>query len=205
MNTDTYKTLRTAAEGYHTTVKRSRFIASAIPVSSMDEVKSWIDKYRRQYHDARHICWACMLGADRQTFRFSDDGEPSSTAGRPILGQINSNGLTDLLVLVVRYFGGIELGTSGLIAAYRMAAAEALAVAEVEERTVNEEITLRVDYPRLHAVMHIVKEMQPAVLSQTFEGACCLITLRIRKADAGRLKSKLLKIEHLQLQEEGGG
>ena len=118
MADDSYRTIQQVAEGYYTE-KRSRFISYAIPVRTVEEVKEELDKYRKQYYDARHVCWAYMLGADRQTFRANDDGEPSSTAGKPILGQINSNELTDILIIVVRYFGGIELGTSGLIVAYR--------------------------------------------------------------------------------------
>ena len=126
MADDSYKTIKQVAEGYYTE-KRSRFISYAIPVRTVEEVKEQLEKYRKQYYDARHVCWAYMLGPERQTFRANDDGEPSSTAGKPILGQINSNELTDLLIVVVRYFGGIELGTSGLIVAYRTAAAEAIA------------------------------------------------------------------------------
>ena len=118
MADDSYKTIKQVAEGYYTE-KRSRFISYAIPVRTVEEVKEQLEKYRKQYYDARHVCWAYMLGPERQTFRANDDGEPSSTAGKPILGQINSNELTDLLIVVVRYFGGIELGTSGLIVAYR--------------------------------------------------------------------------------------
>jgi thymidylate synthase len=123
MADDSYKTIKQVAEGYYTE-KRSRFISYAIPVRTVEEVKEQLEKYRKQYYDARHVCWAYMLGPERQTFRANDDGEPSSTAGKPILGQINSNELTDLLIVVVRYFGGIELGTSGLIVAYRTAAAD---------------------------------------------------------------------------------
>ena len=110
MADDSYKTIKQVAEGYYTE-KRSRFISYAIPVRTVEEVKEQLEKYRKQYYDARHVCWAYMLGPERQTFRANDDGEPSSTAGKPILGQINSNELTDLLIVVVRYFGGIELGT----------------------------------------------------------------------------------------------
>ena len=124
MADDSYKTIKQVAEGYYTE-KRSRFISYAIPVRTVEEVKEQLEKYRKQYYDARHVCWAYMLGPERQTFRANDDGEPSSTAGKPILGQINSNELTDLLIVVVRYFGGIELGTSGLIVALRAAASSA--------------------------------------------------------------------------------
>lgn len=197
MEDDSYKTICGLSEGYYTE-KRSRFISYAIPVRRVEEVKEELDKYRKQYYDARHVCWAYMLGADRQTFRSNDDGEPSSTAGKPILGQINSNELTDILIVVIRYFGGIELGTSGLIVAYRTAAAEAIAAAEVEERTVDEDITVAFEYPYLNGVMRIVKEDSPAIISQSFE-MDCEMTLRIRKGEAGRLKARLLKVEGLRI------
>lgn len=193
MADDSYKTIRQVAEGFYSE-KRSRFISYAIPVRTVEEVKEQLDAYRKQYYDARHVCWAYMLGADRLTFRSNDDGEPSSTAGKPILGQINSNELTDILILVVRYFGGIELGTSGLIVAYRTAAAQAIAAAEIEERTVDEEITVVFEYPYLNGIMRIVKEDSPTVLSQRFE-MDCEMTLRIRQGDAERLKARLLKVE----------
>ena len=142
-----------------------------------------------------------MLGADRKTFRANDDGEPSSTAGKPILGQINSNELTDILVIVVRYFGGIELGTSGLIVAYRTAAAEAIAAATIETRTVDEDITVAFEYPFLDRIMRIVKEENPVILSQRFE-MDCEMTLRIRKSEAGRLRARLQKVETAYLKEE---
>lgn len=197
---DTYRTITGPAEGYYTE-KRSRFISYAIPVRTVDEVKAQLAKYRKEYYDARHVCWAYMLGADRKTFRANDDGEPSSTAGKPILGQINSNELTDILVIVVRYFGGIELGTSGLIVAYRTAAAEAIAAATIETRTVDEDITVAFEYPFLDRIMRIVKEENPVILSQRFE-MDCEMTLRIRKSEAGRLRARLQKVETAYLKEE---
>lgn len=197
MADDSYKTIRQTAEGYYTE-KRSRFISYAIPVRTVDEVKERLEQYRKQYYDARHLCWAYMLGPERLNFRANDDGEPSSTAGKPILGQINSNELTDILIIVVRYFGGIELGTSGLIVAYRTAAAEAIAAAEVETRTVDEEITVAFEYPYLNGIMRIVKEDNPTVISQKFEMDCTM-TLRIRKSEAERLKARLLKVESAYL------
>lgn len=204
MEEDSYKTICGIAEGYYTE-KRSRFIAYAIPVHTVEEVKATLDKYRKQYYDARHVCWAYMLGAERNTFRSNDDGEPSSTAGKPILGQINSNELTDILILVVRYFGGIELGTSGLIVAYRTAAAEAIAAADIEIRTVDEEVTVVFEYPYLNGIMRIVKEDSPAIISQNF-GMDCEMTLRIRKGEAERLKNRLEKVEtaYLKTPESSG-
>ncbi|MGP1463648.1 IMPACT family protein [Tannerella sp.] len=196
---DLYKTIRAASEGYYTE-KRSRFLSFAIPVRTPEEVKAQVEACRKKYYDARHVCWAYMLGADRTTFRANDDGEPSSTAGKPILGQINSNELTDILVIVVRYFGGIKLGTSGLIVAYRSAAAEAIAAAEVEERTVDVECTVVFEYPSLNDIMRVVKEMQPAIVSQTFE-ANCEITLRVRQSQEEMLKNRLLMIEGAYLKD----
>ena len=194
---DTYRTIRDLSEGYYTE-KRSRFLSFALPVRSPDEVKTQVDAYRKKYYDARHVCWAYMLGPDRTTFRANDDGEPSSTAGKPILGQINSNNLTDILIIVVRYFGGIELGTSGLIVAYRTAAAEAIAAARIEERTVDETITITFEYPHLNSVMRIVKEDKPDVLAQSFE-LTCEMTLRIRQSRMDALKSRLLKVDSLHI------
>ena len=195
---DLYKTIRAASEGYYTE-KRSRFLSFAIPVRTPEEVKAQVEACRKKYYDARHVCWAYMLGADRTTFRANDDGEPSSTAGKPILGQINANELTDILVIVVRYFGGIKLGTSGLIVAYRSAAAEAIAAAEVEERTVDAECTVIFEYPFLNDIMRVVKEMQPAIVSQTFE-ANCEMTLRIRQSQEEMLKNRLFMIEGAYLE-----
>ena len=194
---DTYRTISDLSEGYYTE-KRSRFLSFALPVRTPDEVKTQIDAYRKKYYDARHVCWAYMLGPDRTTFRANDDGEPSSTAGKPILGQINSNNLTDILIIVVRYFGGIELGTSGLIVAYRTAAAEAIAAAHIEERTVDETITITFEYPHLNSVMRIVKEDKPDVLTQSFE-LTCEMTLRIRQSRMDALKSRLLKVDSLRI------
>ena len=194
---DTYRTISDLSEGYYTE-KRSRFLSFALPVRTPDEVKTQLDIYRKKYYDARHVCWAYMLGPDRTTFRANDDGEPSSTAGKPILGQINSNNLTDILIIVVRYFGGIELGTSGLIVAYRTAAAEAIAAARIEERTIDETITITFEYPHLNSVMRIVKEDKPDVLAQSFE-LTCEMTLRIRQSRMDTLKSRLLKVDSLRI------
>lgn len=194
---DTYRTISDLSEGYYTE-KRSRFLSFALPVRTPDEVKTQLDIYRKKYYDARHVCWAYMLGPDRTTFRANDDGEPSSTAGKPILGQINSNNLTDILIIVVRYFGGIELGTSGLIVAYRTAAAEAIAAARIEERTIDETITITFEYPHLNSVMRIVKEDKPDVLAQSFE-LTCEMTLRIRQSRMDALKSRLLKVDSLRI------
>ena len=190
---DEYKTItEKVSEGYYTE-KRSKFLAFAHHVTSVDEVKDIVASYRKKYYDARHVCYAYMLGAERTEFRANDDGEPSSTAGKPILGQINSNELTDILVVVVRYYGGVNLGTGGLIVAYRTAAAEAIVAAEVEMRQVEERITYDFTYPMMNDVMRIVKEMNPTIVSQTFDNTCS-ITLSIRKSEAEQLRSRLRKL-----------
>lgn len=191
---DSYKTIseKKIGEGY-ITEKRSKFLAYAHHVESVDEVKEIVASYRKKYFDARHVCWAYMLGPERKEFRGNDDGEPSSTAGKPILGQINSNELTNILVVVIRYFGGVLLGTSGLIVAYKTAAAEAIADAEVETRLVEDEITYSFTYPMMNDVMRIVKEMQPRIVSQTFDNTC-EIRLAIRKSQSDTLKAKLSKL-----------
>ena len=199
MADDTYKTITGVVDSCYTE-KRSRFIAYAVPVRTVEEVKEQVDKFRKQYYDARHVCWAYMLGPDRSTFRANDDGEPSGTAGKPILGQINSLELTDILVVVIRYFGGIKLGTGGLIVAYRAVAAEALSPPEKEERTVDEEITVQFEYPFMNGIMRIIKEDNPEVLSQSFD-MNCEMTLRIRKSEADKLRNRLLKVETAYLKE----
>ena len=193
MADDSYKTIKQVAEGYYTE-KRSRFISYAIPVRTVEEVKEQLDKYRKQYYDARHVCWAYMLGPERLTFRANDDGEPSSTAGKPILGQINSNELTDILIIVVRYFGGIKLGTSGLIVAYKAAAAEAIAAATIIEKTVDEDVTVMFEYPFMNDVMRIVKEEEPEILNQSYDMDCSM-TLRIRRSMMPKLRARLEKVE----------
>ena len=189
---DEYKTLKSEGQGYYTD-KRSKFLAFAHHVSSVDEIKDLIAGYRKKYYDARHVCYAYMLGPERLEFRANDDGEPSSTAGKPILGQINSNELTDILIVVVRYYGGVNLGTSGLIVAYREAAADAIAHSEIETRQVEEVITYSFSYPLMNDVMRIVKEMQPRILSQTYDNTC-EIRLSIRKSEAEQLRSRLQKL-----------
>ena len=190
---DTYKTITEPSEGIYTE-KRSKFIAIALPVRTLDEIKAHLETYQKKYYDARHVCYAYMLGAARKDFRANDNGEASGTAGKPILGQINSNELTDILVIVVRYFGGIKLGTSGLIVAYRTAAAQALAEARVMEKTVDEQVTVAFGYPFMNDVMRIVKEESPEIVEQSYD-MDCLMTLRIRKSQMDKLRSRLEKVE----------
>ena len=190
--TDEYRTLKTEGEGYYTD-KRSKFLAFAHHVSTVEEIKEILARYRKKYFDARHVCYAYMLGPERTDFRANDDGEPSSTAGKPILGQINSNELTDILIVVVRYYGGVNLGTSGLIVAYREAAADAIAHSEIETRQVEEIITYNFPYPMMNDVMRIVKDMQPRIVSQTYDNTC-EIRLSIRKSEAEQLRNRLQKL-----------
>jgi uncharacterized YigZ family protein len=191
--TDTYHTITNQiGEGYYTE-KRSKFLAFAHHVETVDEVKELIAAYRKKYYDARHVCYAYMLGAERTDFRANDDGEPSSTAGKPILGQINSNELTDILIVVIRYYGGVNLGTGGLIVAYKTAAADAIAHSQIEERQVEEIVSYTFTYPMMNDVMRIVKEMNPRIISQAFDNTCEL-KMSIRKSESDQLRARLKKL-----------
>ncbi len=194
---DVYKTIAAPAEG-QVTEKRSKFLAFAFPVRTVEEVKELVDAYSKKYYDARHACYAYMLGHERLVFRANDNGEPSGTAGKPILGQINSNELTDILIIVVRYFGGVKLGTSGLIQAYKAAAAEAIAAATIVEKTVDEQIVISFEYVLMNSVMRIVKEEEPAIVSQSFDNDCQM-TLSIRASRMPRLRERLEKIDGVRI------
>ena len=197
---DTFLTIKSPSEGYYTE-KRSKFLAFAFPVSTIEEIKNKVAEFQKKYYDARHVCYAYMIGPDRTVFRANDNGEPSGTAGKPILGQINSNNLTDVLIIVVRYFGGVKLGTGGLIVAYRLAAAEAIANAEIIEKKVELSISFNFEYPYMNDVMRIVKEEGPAVVAQEFDNDCEM-TLRIRKDNMPKLIARLEKVESLRLKQE---
>ncbi len=173
--------------------KRSKFYAFAHHVTDTEQIRELLADYRCEYHDARHVCYAYVLGAERTDFRSNDDGEPSGTAGKPILGQINSAQLSDILIVVVRYYGGVNLGTSGLIVAYREAAADAIRNAETVVSQVEEIITYTFAYPLLNSVMRIVKEMNPRIVAQQFDNTCEL-KLAIRKSEADNLRSRLGKL-----------
>ena len=194
MNSDKYKTIKEKAigEGYYSE-KRSKFLAFAHHVDSVDEALELVKEYRKKYYDARHCCYAYRVGFDGTEFRANDDGEPSSTAGKPILGQIDCNGLTNTLICVIRYYGGINLGTSGLIVAYREAAADALANSEIEEKFIEEEVTYSFSYPMMNAVMRIIKDMNPRIINQVFDNTC-EVTLSIRKGKADELRTRLNKL-----------
>lgn len=196
MTRDTYKTIVGEAESVYTE-KRSKFIAIALPVHSIEEVKFYLDGYQKKYYDARHVCYAYMIGVEGKIFRSNDNGEPSGTAGRPILGQIKSNELTNVLIIVVRYFGGIKLGTSGLIVAYRTAAAQVIAESVIVEQTANEDICIVFEYSFMNDVMRIVKEESPEIIEQKYN-MDCVMRLRIRKSMIERLRSRLSKVKTLR-------
>jgi uncharacterized YigZ family protein len=188
---DIYKTIKDKSEGTYTEL-RSKFLAFAHPVSTVEEAMALVEQYQKKYYDARHVCWAYMIGADRETFRSNDNGEPSGTAGKPILGQINSNDLTDIIILVVRYFGGVKLGTSGLIVAYRTAAAEAIAAATIEERQVEATYDFSFEYPLMTAVMKVVRDMNARILEQSYD-MDCRMSVSIRKGLLDELKTRIQK------------
>ncbi len=189
---DEYETIDSIGEGIYSE-KRSKFLAFAHPAASVEQVKDLIADYRKKYYDARHVCYAYVLGAERQDFRTNDDGEPSSTAGKPILGQINSNELTDILVVVVRYYGGVNLGTGGLISAYRTAAALAIENASKVKKTVEETVVHTFVYPLMNKVMRTAREMGARIVDTHYDNTCEIV-LSIARSKASLLRSKLDKI-----------
>ncbi len=195
---DEYLTISKPSEGFFKD-RGSKFLAFAYPVSTENEIKDIQEKLRSDYHDARHHCYAYMLGKDKTIFRANDDGEPSSTAGKPILGQIRSYDLTNILIVVIRYFGGTKLGVSGLINAYKTAANEALKNAKIIKRTLHDIYELRFDYPEMNEIMRIMKEEQIEQLDQNFE-LSCTITLALRRADVDKVLSKFDRIEKLKIE-----
>ena len=197
---DSYRTVAAPAEAA-CRERSSKFLSWIYPVRTEEEIRERLDALRKRYYDATHHCYAWRLGPRGEAFRANDDGEPSGTAGKPILGQLLSCEVTDCLVVVVRYFGGTKLGVPGLIAAYRESAADVLAAAEIVERTVDR--TLRVDFPyaAMNGIMKVVKEEQPTVVAQRFDNLCTL-ELRIRESRAGRLVERLRKAEGSVIEEE---
>lgn len=192
---DEYKTVASEiAEGFYSE-KRSKFYAFVHHVTSEDEIKAIIAGYHKSHYDARHICYAYVLGSDKTRFRANDDGEPSSTAGKPILGQIIKNDLTDILVIVIRYYGGVNLGTSGLIVAYRTAAADAISRVTVVTRQIEESVKFKFPYELTNSVMKVVKELSPRILSNDYNDNICDMVFSIRKSQAEILKKKLKQIE----------
>ena len=190
---DIYYTIKGAGESQYRE-KMSRFLSFALPVCSADEARQLIKDFQNRYHDARHVCWAYMLGPERAEWQVNDNGEPSGTAGRPILGQINSRGLTDVLVVVVRYFGGIKLGTSGLIAAYREAASLALDEAGIKEMRRKRRIRVTFGYETADRVMRVVKSPDVDVISKRFDNLCS-VEIEFPLNAAPEIEGKLFSVE----------
>lgn len=190
---DTYLTLAAPCEGIYKE-KMSKFLSFAFPVDSVKEAKEHIAAATKRYFDARHVCWAYMLGTARTDFLSSDNGEPSGTAGKPILGQINSFGLTNVVIIVVRYFGGIKLGTSGLIVAYREAAREAIQAGEIIECHEMSSISFTFPYMVMNEVMKLAKGADVKIIEQQFDNSCSM-TLSIRADNMPTLRNKLLSID----------
>ncbi len=198
--TDSYFTIAGSSSGEYSE-KRSKFLAFAFHVESTDAVKELVQRYEREYYDARHVCYAYMLGHRRENFRAVDNGEPSGTAGKPILGQINKSELTDILIIVVRYFGGIKLGTSGLTNAYKQATIDAIAAAQIEERTVDVQLSVSFEYPLMNDVMRVVKETNPRILQQDFQ-LTCIMKLQIRKSEVVNLVNRLSQVRGVTVELE---
>lgn len=196
---DTYHTIIATSQGLYKE-KMSKFISFAVPVQSAAEAKEVVKQYQKEYFDARHVCWAYMIGAARTEFLSNDNGEPSGTAGKPILGQINSFGLTNIVIVVVRYFGGIKLGTSGLIVAYREAAADAINNAQIIECHEQTVISFTFDYLAMNDVMKVIKGVDLKILNQEFDNDCRM-TVSIRSDNAPMLVSRLADINDVRIDE----
>jgi uncharacterized YigZ family protein len=196
MNFDTYKTIALPSQGIYKE-KGSRFVSYAYPVFYLEEIKPILDKIRKEHHEARHHCFAYMLGQERVTWRVNDDGEPSGTAGRPILGQINSYELTNIIIIVSRYFGGTLLGVSGLINAYRSASRDALLNAELTEKTVNEYYEVSFPYIYMNDVMRIFKEENIGLSEQSFEMECRIL-INFRVSVKEKVTKRLERIDGLK-------
>lgn len=198
MDNDTYRTIESFSEGLFKD-KGSRFISMAFPVERQEDIKPIIDKIKKDYHDARHHCYAWMLGAEHNNWRVNDDGEPSGTAGKPILGQINSAGLTNILIVVIRYFGGTLLGVSGLINAYRSAAADAIQNARKIERTLQNYYKITFPYSGMNDVMKVLKEENAGQTNQHFDSEC-RIKVNFGIASSERILGRLSRIEGLKFE-----
>lgn len=195
---DSYLTIAEPAEAIYKE-RSSKFLAYAYPVESEEEVKLHLDRLRKEFFDATHHCYAYRLGAEGELFRANDDGEPSGTAGKPILGQLLSAQLTNCLVVVVRYFGGTKLGVSGLIQAYKESTAEVIAASQIVEKTVDCLFEVQFPYIAMNGVQRVVKEVAPRIDRQEFDNLCTM-TLRIRKSEAPILESKLRKVEGVSVE-----
>lgn len=201
MEGDSYNTIAAPAQAVFKD-KGSRFLAFAFPVRDEQQVKECLEPLKKKYYDATHHCYAWRLGPEGELFRANDDGEPSGTAGKPILGQMLSNELTNTLIVVVRYFGGTKLGVPGLINAYRESAREVIAAAEVVTLTVNAIFRVRFAYPVMNQVMKVVKDMSPTVVAQNFDNVCEM-TLSIRRGLEQQMAARLEKCEGAQFEAEG--
>ena len=189
---DSYKILTKPSEGTYSEL-RSKFLAFAIPVRTAEEAMEQVAKYQKEYFDARHVCWAYRLGPEGEEYRSNDNGEPSGTAGKPILGQMVSADVSDLIIIVIRYFGGVKLGTSGLIVAYRTAAAEALEAGEYAERLVEKELKLTFGYEHMNMVMRMVKDLQPRIINQDYkDNGDIVMTIAIRLSLVERVQTAFI-------------
>lgn len=197
---DIYYTIKEAGSSKYTE-KMSRFLGFALSVSSVDEAKNIVKKYQNEYHDARHVCWAYMIGPERKVWQLNDNGEPSGTAGKPILGQINSFELTDVIVIVVRYFGGIKLGTSGLISAYRECARLALESAGKKECRQKEKIRVEFPYESADKVMRLIKDNEIKVLEREFDNLC-VIKMEFPLDMSAEIHNKLNNVEGIRLERQ---
>lgn len=196
MENDVYRTIEADAEAIFKE-KSSKFLCFAYPVKTEEQIRERLEVLYKKYYDATHHCYAWRLGPRGESFRANDDGEPSSTAGKPILGQLLSHEITDCLIVVVRYFGGTKLGVSGLIEAYKTSAAEVIAAAQVVERTVDDRIEVRFSYMAMNEVMRVVKDLQPKIVEQCFDNLCTM-TLTIRQSLSEQLLTRLSKVEGAQ-------
>jgi uncharacterized YigZ family protein len=197
MEADNYKTIKSTSGGIYKE-KGSRFLAFGFPVASQDEIKPILDQLRKDYHDARHHCYAYMIGRERKIWRTNDDGEPSGTAGRPILGQINSSGLTNILIVVIRYFGGTLLGVSGLINAYKSAAADAILHSTIIERNLHEYYRIVFPYAAMNDIMKILKEEETGQSDQIFQLECSIL-IDFRVSAREKILSRLSRVEGLAI------
>lgn len=193
MAADSYKTIARAAETTYRQLS-SKFYTYAYPVETEEQIKEHLDTLRKRWYDATHHCYAWRLGPHGEQFRANDDGEPSSTAGKPILGQLLSQEITNCLVVVVRYFGGTKLGVPGLIAAYKESTAQVLAECEIVEKTVDVVVKVEFSYVAMNDVMRVVKDMQPRIVEQIFDNLCTM-TLSIRESESEQLIGRLEKVE----------
>ncbi len=194
---DTYHTITNPSKGLYKE-KGSKFIAVAVPVMTEEDVKEKLEELRKEYHDARHHCYAYVLGFDKSAHRYNDDGEPSGTAGRPIFGQLQSKDLTNILVVVIRYFGGTKLGVSGLITAYKSATRDALETADIISLTVNDVYQLSFEYPLMNEVMRVIKDEYLKAVDQDFQLSCKL-SFKVRKKSSNKVYERFNKIHGVKI------